>query len=143
MSPQVSRTFLSILVDLNNAVVWIVSTRPHISKLSSSFINSLVTVSRVPITIGITITFMFQFFLFPSKLVVFILFFFLFNFILWSAGTAKSTIWQVIFFCWLLLLFYSLEFFTSALADGFSLKSEWQQVSSSLQDSSQYFGCSQ
>ena len=29
-----------------------------------------------------------------------------------------------------------LELFTSAKADGFSLKSEWQQVSSSLQDSS-------
>ena len=37
---------------------------------------------------------------------------------------------------YLLLLFYLLEFFTSALADGFSLESEWQQVSSSLQDSS-------
>ena len=36
-----------------------------------------------------------------------------------------------------LLLFTPLEFFTSVLADGFSLKLEWQQVSSSLQDSSQ------
>ena len=42
----------------------------------------------------------------------------------------------------LLLLFYS-EFFKSALADGFSLESEWQQVSSNLQDSSQDFGSSQ
>ena len=33
-----------------------------------------------------------------------------------------------------------LEFFTSALADGFSLEFEWQQVSSSFQDSSQYSG---
>ena len=31
-------------------------------------------------------------------------------------------------------------FFTSALACGLSLKSEWQQVYSSLQDSSQYSG---
>ena len=30
------------------------------------------------------------------------------------------------------------EFFTSALVDGLSLEFEWQQVSSSLQDSSQY-----
>ena len=30
-------------------------------------------------------------------------------------------------------------FFTSALGDGLSLKSKWQQVSSSLWDSSQYF----
>ena len=36
-----------------------------------------------------------------------------------------------------------LEFFTPVLADGFSLEFEWQQVSSSLQDSSQYSGRSQ
>ena len=35
------------------------------------------------------------------------------------------------------------EFFTPALAKGFSLEFEWQQVSSSLQDSSQYSGRSQ
>ena len=34
-SPQVSRTLLSILVDLNNAVVCMVSTRSLISKSSS------------------------------------------------------------------------------------------------------------
>ena len=39
-----------------------------------------------------------------------------------------------------IIIIYSLEFFTSALADGLSLKSEWYQVSSSLQDSSQYSG---
>ena len=44
---------------------------------------------------------------------------------------------------WLLLLFTPLEFFISVLADGFSLEFEWQQVSSSLQDSSQYSGHSQ
>ena len=33
-----------------------------------------------------------------------------------------------------------LEFFPSVLADGFSLEFEWQQVSSSLQDSSQDSG---
>ena len=40
----------------------------------------------------------------------------------------------------LLLLFTPLEFFTSVLADGFSLEFEWQHVSSSLQNSSQYSG---
>ena len=40
-------------------------------------------------------------------------------------------------------IIHSLELFTSALADEFSLESEWQQVSSSLQDSSQYSGRSQ
>ena len=40
----------------------------------------------------------------------------------------------------IIIIITPLEFFTSALADGFSLKFEWQQVSSSLQDSSQYSG---
>ena len=43
----------------------------------------------------------------------------------------------------IIIIIYSLEFFTSALADGLSLEYEWQQVSSSLQDSSQYSGRSQ
>ena len=38
---------------------------------------------------------------------------------------------------------YSLEFFTSALADGLSQEFKWQQVSSNLQDYSQYSGRSQ
>ena len=42
-----------------------------------------------------------------------------------------------------LLLFTPLEFFTPALADGLSLEFERQQVSSSLQDTSQYCGRSQ
>ena len=43
----------------------------------------------------------------------------------------------------IIIIIYSLEFFTSALADGLSLEFEWQQVSSSLLDSSQYSGRSQ
>ena len=43
----------------------------------------------------------------------------------------------------IIIIIHSLELFTSALADGFSLESEWQQVSSSLQDASQYSDCSQ
>ena len=42
-----------------------------------------------------------------------------------------------------LLLFIPLEFFTSVLTDGFSLESEWHQVSSGLQATSQDSGCSQ
>ena len=46
--------------------------------------------------------------------------------------------------CWCnVKLFTLLEFFTSALADGFSLMFEWQQVSKSLLDSSQYSSRSQ
>ena len=58
-SLQVYRTLLSILADLNNAVVWMVSTRLLISKSSSRCNNPLVTVKRAPITIGIIVIFMF------------------------------------------------------------------------------------
>ena len=62
-SPQVSRNLLSILAVLNNAVIWMVSTRPLTSKSSSPFNSPLVT---IPITIGIIVTFMFHsFFLIP------------------------------------------------------------------------------
>ena len=40
----------------------------------------------------------------------------------------------------MVIIIYWLEFFTSALADGLSLEFGWQQVSSSLQNSSQYSG---
>ena len=54
-----------------------VSTRPPISKSPSHFTNSLVTVPRAPITIGINVTFMLHNFLqFSSKLKVFFLFIF-------------------------------------------------------------------
>ena len=67
-SPQVSRTLLSVLVNLNNAVVWMVSTHPLISRSSSPFNNSLVTVPRALITIGTILTFIFYpFFQSPNK----------------------------------------------------------------------------
>ena len=58
-SPQVSRALLSILADFNNAVVWMVSTRPLISKSSSPYTN--------PITISIAVTFIFHSFSVSSK----------------------------------------------------------------------------
>ena len=42
-----------------------------------------------------------------------------------------------------MIMFTRSEFFKSALADGLSQEFEWQQVSSNLQDSSQYSGRSQ
>ena len=67
-SPQVSKTLLSILAVLNNAVVWMVSTRPPTSKSSRPFSNPLVTVPNAPITIGIIVTCMFHiFFLIPKQ----------------------------------------------------------------------------
>ena len=46
---QVTITLLSILTDFNDAVVWMVSSRPLISKSSSPCTNPLVTVPRSPI----------------------------------------------------------------------------------------------
>ena len=59
-SPQVFRTYLSILAIFSNAVVWIVSTRPPTSKSSRPFNNPLVTVPNAPITFGTIVTFMFN-----------------------------------------------------------------------------------
>ena len=75
-SLQVSRTLLSILADLTD-VVLMVSTRPLISKSSSSCTNYLVTVASASITIGVTVTLMFHslfvvvFFLFSNKISLF------------------------------------------------------------------------
>ena len=104
-SLQVSRTLLSILAVLINAVVWMVSTRPPTSKSSSPFSNPLVTVPNAPITIGVIVTCMFHSFFSSQAGSRYLSFFSLsFCFILWSAGTAKSTILQVLFFfCGLLL----------------------------------------
>ena len=99
-SPQVSRTLLSILVNLNSAVVWMVSTHVLISDSSTPFTNPLVTQPSASITIGIAVTFMFRScfssparsrnisFLSPS-----------FNFSLLYARTAKFTIRHVLLFC--------------------------------------------
>ena len=154
-SPQVSRTLLSILAVLNNVVVWMVST---CHQFPSLFSNPLVTVPKASITIGIIVTCIFHSFFFNSLARSRYLSFFLhsFSFIPWSAGVAKLAILHVLFFLLIIIwsgllveirwsictskLFTPLVSFTSVLADGFSLEFEWQQVSSSLQDSSQYSG---
>ena len=91
-SPQVSRTLLSILAVLNNAVVWMVSTRPPTSKSSSPFSNPLVTDPNALIKIGIIVTCKFHSFFNSLARSRYLSFFsHSFSFILWSAGTAKST----------------------------------------------------
>ena len=130
--PQVSRTRLRILAVLSNAVVWIVSTCPPISKSSRPFNNPLVIVPNALITIGTIVTFMFHSFFNSLARSRYLSFFSLsFRIILWSAGTAKSTILQIFFFFLLIIIsssssssIYSLEFFTSALADSLSLEFE-------------------
>ena len=82
-----------------------VSTRPLTSKSSSPSSYPLVTIPNAPITIGIIATGMFHSFFFNSLARLRYLSFFShsFNFILWSVGTAKSIILEILFFfCWLL-----------------------------------------
>ena len=81
-SPQVSRTLLSILADLNSAVVWMVSSRLLISKSSSPRTSLLVNVRSVPITIDITSLSCSTVFRFNSKVNVFISVFAFFQFYL-------------------------------------------------------------
>ena len=103
--PQVSRTRLRILAVLSNTVVWIASTRPTTSKSSGPFNNRLVIVPNAPITIGTIATFMFQCFFNSLARSRYLSFFSLsFRFILCSAGTAKSTILQILFSFFFLLI---------------------------------------
>ena len=93
-SPQVSRTLLSILSILNNAVVC-----PPTSKSSSPFNNSLVTVPKVPLTIGIIVIFMFHSFFHSLARSKYLSFFsHSFSFILWSAGQESPQFCKFPFF---------------------------------------------
>ena len=65
-SPQVSRTFLSILAVLNNVAVLMFSTPPPTSKSPSPFNNPLVTLPQAPITTDVIVNFMFHILFFNS-----------------------------------------------------------------------------
>ena len=88
-SPRVSMTFFSILADLNNVVVWMVSTHSLISKSSSPFNNPSMTVPRVPIINCVNVTFIFHsVFQFLSNVLVFIL---LLNFFLFCSVFSRDS----------------------------------------------------
>ena len=107
-SPQVSRTLLSILTVLNNVVVWMVSTRPLIYKSSSPVDNRFVTLPKAPITIGITVTFMFHIFLqFPSKAQVLVFLFVFFQFYSVASRDSKDHNFPRVFFLLLLIFIWS------------------------------------
>ena len=104
-SPQASWTHLSILAYLNNAVVWMVSVCPLISKSSSPLTKHSGTFPSIPIKIGITVIFIFHSYFshlgrskYSSRFSLFLIF------TLWSSWTAKSSIRQVLLFCWLSLV---------------------------------------
>ena len=107
-SPQVSRARLRILAVLSNVVIWIVSTRPPTSNSSRPLNNLLIIVPKAPITIGTIVTFMFHSFFNSLARSRYLSFFSnSFRLILWSAGTAKSTILQILFFFFLLIIISS------------------------------------
>ena len=123
-SPQVSRSLLSILANLNNAVVWMVLAYSLISS-SSSLLPSLWRLFQVHLLQLVSLS--------PSCSIVF------FN----SLTRSKYILLFFVFFGFHSINFTPWEFFTSVLSDCLSLESEWPQVSSSLQNSSQCFGWSQ
>ena len=95
-SPQVSRTLLTILAVLNNAVVWMVSIRPFISKSTSSFTKPSLTVLKAPITTG-------------SKVEVLILLFIFFQFysvVSWDCKVKNFASSPVFFFFFFLFIDY-------------------------------------
>ena len=94
--PLISRTLLSILADLNNTVIWMVSILHLISNSSSLSSKPFGTIPSASITIGITVTLSFYDSLVRSKNLFIISLSFIFP--LWSAGRAKSTTRQVLFF---------------------------------------------
>ena len=107
-SSQVSRTLLSILADLSNTVVWIISIRPLFSKSSSPCTNPLVAIQRAPTTIGITVSFMnHSFFNFLARFRYLSFFSLSFKFTLGSVRTEKTTILQVYFPLFFFLVDYS------------------------------------
>ena len=96
-SPQVSWNLLSSLVDFNCAVAWMVPI--HVPILKSFY---LLTVPNAPITIGITITFIFHcFFSSQARSRYLSLFLLSFNFTLWMT---TFTIGQVL--CFLLTIIW-------------------------------------
>ena len=59
-SPTLYRIHLSIQVNLNDALVWMVSTGPFFPKSSKPFINPLVTAQNTLLTICIAVIFLFH-----------------------------------------------------------------------------------
>ena len=79
-------------------------TLSYKSPLVSTILLWILTNFSAPITINITSTFMFHhFFSFQARSRCLVLSLLSFSFIVWSTGTAKSTILQILFFSWLSL----------------------------------------
>ena len=99
-SPQVSRTLLSILADLNNEIVWMVSTFSVISTSSSLCTSPSVTEQLIRSSLSCSKVF----FQFPCKVEVIIILFTFFQFhSVVSRDNKVHYSASYLFFCWLLL----------------------------------------
>ena len=105
-SPQVSRTLLSILAHFNNAVVWMVSLRPLISKSSSRIGDSTKNTNYNWYNYHFHVLQFFQFLSISSG--TYLSFHFLSLLLLWSVRTANSTILQVVSFSFFFSFFFLL-----------------------------------
>ena len=83
--------FTSVSANFKIPIVLTVWSRPIISKSFGHCTSTLVTASEAPITIGITVTFVFNRFYNPLKKSRYLSLFLSFNFTLPSVVTAKST----------------------------------------------------
>ena len=105
---EVSSSFLNSQPKLNNAVVWMVSTRPFVSKSSSPFINPSVTAPKAPIIIGINVTSLFHSFFNSLARSRYLSFFSLsFNFNLCSPGQQSPKFCEFPFVVNLLLSWFT------------------------------------
>ena len=95
---------------------------------------------KAPITIGMIVTFMFhRFFQFSSKVEVLISLFTFFQFysvVCWDSKVDNLTDFIIIII--IIIIIIPCKF--PALSEGLSLGSEWLEISSNIQDSSQYSG---
>ena len=158
----VSRTFFCILFDFRSAVVWQIKILPLISTLSSLFYRFLKTISMALTTISITVTVMLYNIFSSLARSEYLLIFSLSLLSLSGLLVRKNSRDDKFFSCLLKLgqvlwsglgdpflsqrpdYFYHFyftpwKFFISALADGLSLESEYQQVPSSHQHYYYYY----
>ena len=93
-----------ILAVLNNAVVWMDSTRPANSKSASLFNNPFVTVPKVPIKVGIIVTFMSHSFFHSLARSKYLSFFHILSVLFCGQPVQQSRQFcKLSFFCWFLL----------------------------------------
>ena len=109
-SPHVSCPLLSILADLNDTVVWMVSARPLIFNFASPFSKHSGIFPRAPITTGINVIFIFHSF-----------FFFFFFLSLLRSKYSFLFSFSLIFFvvCWKSKVQIQVKFARLILQDGF------------------------